>query len=40
MKTITYIKMAADDIDFGDYKIKNGELNVSDSPGFGMKLLI
>jgi len=29
----------SDDIDFGDYKIKNGKLRVSDKPGFGMKLL-
>ena len=27
------------DIDYGNYKIINGKINVSDAPGFGMKLL-
>ena len=27
-------------IDYGDYKIIDGKLNVSDAPGFGMKLMI
>jgi L-alanine-DL-glutamate epimerase-like enolase superfamily enzyme len=30
----------SDDIDYGDYKIIDGKLNVSDAPGFGMKLLV
>jgi len=30
----------SDDIDYGDYKIIDGKLNVSDAPGFGMKLMI
>ena len=30
----------SDEIDYGDYKIKDGKLHVSDAPGFGMKLMI
>jgi hypothetical protein len=30
----------SDDIDFGDSKIKELKLHVSDKPGFGMKLLV
>ena len=30
----------SNDIDYGDYKIIDGKLNVSDAPGFGMKLMI
>ena len=30
----------SDDIDYGNYKIIDGKLNVSDDPGFGMKLLL
>ena len=30
----------SDDIDYGDYKIIDGKLNISDAPGFGMKLMI
>ena len=30
----------SDDIDYGDYKIIDGKLKVSDAPGFGMKLMI
>jgi len=29
----------SDDIDYGDYKIVNGTIRVSDMSGFGMKLL-
>ena len=32
--------ISLDEIDFGDYKIKDGKLHVSNKPGFGMKLLI
>jgi len=37
--TIEGVTCISDDIDFGDYKIANGEIQVSDQPGFGMKLL-
>ena len=37
--TIEGVTCFSDDIDFGDYKIKNGEILVSNKPGFGMKLL-
>lgn len=30
----------SDQIDFGDYKIENGKITVSERPGFGMKLLV
>ena len=38
--TIEGVTCISDDIDFGDYKIKDGKLHVSNKPGFGMKLLI
>jgi L-alanine-DL-glutamate epimerase-like enolase superfamily enzyme len=37
--TIEGVTCLSDDIDFGNYKIINGKINVSDAPGFGMKLL-
>ena len=37
--TVEGVTCISDDIDFGDYKIENGEIVVSDKPGFGMKLL-
>ena len=37
--TIEGVTCLSDDIDFGDYKINNGKMQVSDKPGFGMKLL-
>jgi len=37
--TIEGVTCLSDDIDFGDYKIINGKIQVSDLPGFGMKLL-
>ena len=37
--TIEGVTCLSDDIDFGDYKIANGKMQVSDKPGFGMKLL-
>lgn len=38
--TIEGVTCISDDIDFGDYKIKDGKLHVSSKPGFGMKLLV
>lgn len=37
--TIEGVTCLSDEIDFGDYKIINGRLRVSEEPGFGMKLL-
>ena len=37
--TIEGVTCISDDIDYGDYKIANGKIQVSDQPGFGMKLL-
>jgi len=37
--TIEGVTCISDDIDYGDYKIKDGKIQVSESPGFGMKLL-
>ena len=37
LEGVTYL---SDEIDFGDYKIKDGKLKVSEQPGFGMKLLL
>ncbi|MCK5278653.1 MAG: mandelate racemase/muconate lactonizing protein, partial [Cyclobacteriaceae bacterium] len=37
--TIEGVTCVSDEIDFGDYKIINGKLRVSEDPGFGMKLL-
>jgi L-alanine-DL-glutamate epimerase-like enolase superfamily enzyme len=37
--TIEGVTCLSDDIDFGDYKIVNGKIQVSEMPGFGMKLL-
>jgi L-alanine-DL-glutamate epimerase-like enolase superfamily enzyme len=37
--TIEGVTCISDDIDFGDHNIENGEIVVSDKPGFGMKLL-
>jgi len=38
--TIEGVTCISDDIDYGDYKIVNGKIQVSDKPGFGMKILI
>lgn len=38
--TIEGVTCISDEIDFGDYKISGGKLNVSSKPGFGMRLLI
>ena len=37
--TIEGVTCLSDDIEFGNYKIINGKINVSDSPGFGMRIL-
>jgi len=37
--TIEGVTCFSDEMDYGDYKIENGKLTVSDRPGFGMKLL-
>ncbi len=37
--TLEGVTTITEDIDFGDYKIVDGKLRVSDQPGFGMKLL-
>ncbi len=37
--TIEGVTCISDDIDYGDYKIEDGKIQVSDKPGFGMKLL-
>jgi len=37
--TIEGVTCLSDDIDYGDYPITDGEIRVSDAPGFGMKLL-
>jgi len=38
--TLEGVTCLSDEIDFGDYPIIDGNLRVSDKPGFGMKLLI
>ncbi|MBA7578198.1 hypothetical protein ES708_20060 [subsurface metagenome] len=38
--TIEGVTCLSDEIDFGDYKIIDGKLRVSEDPGFGMKLLL
>lgn len=38
--TIEGVTCTSDEVDFGDYKMENGRLIPSSSPGFGMKLLI
>jgi L-alanine-DL-glutamate epimerase-like enolase superfamily enzyme len=37
--TIEGVTCESDDIDFGDYPIVDGKVQVSEAPGFGMKLL-
>jgi L-alanine-DL-glutamate epimerase-like enolase superfamily enzyme len=37
--TIEGVTCLSDNIDYGDYRIESGEIQVSDAPGFGMKLL-
>lgn len=36
--TLEGVTCVSKEIDFGNYRIKNGRLHVSDAPGFGMKL--
>lgn len=38
--TIEGVTCESDDVDFGDYPLKDGKITVSDAPGFGMKLLV
>ncbi len=38
--TVEGVTCMSDEIDYGDYKIADGKLHVSDKPGFGMKLLM
>ena len=37
--TIEGVTCISDDIDYGDYKIEDGKIRISEEPGFGMKLL-
>jgi len=37
--TIEGVTCISDDIDYGDYNIADGKIQVSDKPGFGMRLL-
>ncbi|TDI69654.1 MAG: mandelate racemase/muconate lactonizing protein [Bacteroidetes bacterium] len=37
--TLEGVTCISDDIDYGDYKIIDGKIQVSEAPGFGMKLL-
>jgi L-alanine-DL-glutamate epimerase-like enolase superfamily enzyme len=37
--TVEGVTCISDDIDYGEYNIENGMIQVSDKPGFGMKLL-
>lgn len=37
--TIEGVTCISDDIDYGDYKIIDGKIQVSEKPGFGMKIL-
>ena len=38
--TIEGVTRLSDDIDYGDYKITDGKIGVSEKPGFGMALLV
>ena len=38
--TIEGVTCETDDVDFGEYRIEDGKLQVSQEPGFGMKLLV
>lgn len=38
--TIEGVTCMSDEIDYGDYPIESGKLQVSNAPGFGMKLLV
>ncbi len=39
ISTVEGVTCLSDDIDYGDYPIKDGKITVSSAPGFGMKLL-
>jgi L-alanine-DL-glutamate epimerase-like enolase superfamily enzyme len=36
--SIEGVTCSSEDVDLGDYPLKDGKLTVSDAPGFGMKL--
>ncbi len=38
--TLEGVTCLSDEIDWGDYPVENGMMRVSESPGFGMKLLV
>lgn len=38
--TIEGVTCESEDVDFGNYPLKDGKITVSDAPGFGMKLLV
>ena len=38
--TVEGVTSESNDIDYGDYKIKNGKLSPSEKPGFGMQILV
>ncbi|MCP5548603.1 MAG: mandelate racemase/muconate lactonizing protein [Akkermansiaceae bacterium] len=38
--TIEGVTCESEDVDFGDYPLRDGKVRVSDAPGFGMKLLV
>jgi L-alanine-DL-glutamate epimerase-like enolase superfamily enzyme len=38
--TIEGVTCLSNEIDYGDYKIEDGKIKVSDQPGFGMNLLV
>ena len=39
ISTIEGVTCISDDIDYGNYPIKDGKISVSQKPGFGMKIL-
>jgi D-galactarolactone cycloisomerase len=39
ISTVEGVTTFSDDVDYGHYHIKDGQITVSDEPGFGMKLL-
>lgn len=39
ISTVEGVTCISDDVDYGDYPIKEGKISVSREPGFGMKLL-
>ncbi|HEY5916578.1 MAG TPA: hypothetical protein VIU13_04220 [Chryseolinea sp.] len=39
ISTIEGVTCISDDIDYGNYPIKDGKISVSQEPGFGMKIV-